>query len=113
MLDALTLYKTRGFQMADLLIVDDEKNIRESLTSFLTGCGHQVTDAESSRQALEILSHSEGKVDLVLSDWRMASNKYAIAKTNARISTQLVVLHASASWAASHAITAAPGPGAP
>src|SRR6202167_1948843 len=58
--------------MAKLLIVDDEKNIRESLTNFLTGCGHQVTDAESSREALEILANTQGEVDLVLSDFRMA-----------------------------------------
>src|SRR5208337_1222645 len=56
--------------MAKLLIVDDEKNIRQSLTNFLSGCGHQVSDAESGRQALELLS--EGEFDLVLSDWRMA-----------------------------------------
>ena len=58
--------------MAKLLIVDDEKNIRESLTNFLTGCGHQVTDAESSREALEILANTQGEVDLVLTDFRMA-----------------------------------------
>jgi NtrC-family two-component system response regulator AlgB len=57
--------------MAKLLIVDDEKNIRQSLTHFLSGCGHEVTAAESSREALELLS--EGiEFDLVLSDWRMA-----------------------------------------
>src|ERR1700683_4301548 len=58
--------------MAKLLIVDDEKNIRESLTNFLTGCGHQVTDAESSREALEIRANAQGQVDLVLTDFRMA-----------------------------------------
>jgi two-component system, NtrC family, response regulator AlgB len=56
--------------MAKLLIVDDEKNIRESLTSFLGGCGHQVVDAESAREGLALLS--DGEFDLVLSDWRMA-----------------------------------------
>jgi two-component system, NtrC family, response regulator AlgB len=57
--------------MAKLLIVDDEKNIRQSLTHFLSGCGHEVSVAESSREALELLSEGT-EFDLVLSDWRMA-----------------------------------------
>src|ERR1700683_4068797 len=57
--------------MARLLIVDDEKNIRQSLTTFLGSCGHEVTAAESSREALRLLSESPN-YDLVLSDWRMA-----------------------------------------
>jgi two-component system, NtrC family, response regulator AlgB len=57
--------------MAKLLVVDDDKNIRQSLTNFLTGCGHEVLAAESSREALEILANGL-ECDLVLSDWRMA-----------------------------------------
>src|SRR5579862_4285961 len=57
--------------MAKLLVVDDDKNIRQSLTNFLTGCGHEVLSAESSREALEILANGF-ESDLVLSDWRMA-----------------------------------------
>ncbi len=57
--------------MAKLLIVDDEKNIRQSLTHFLTGCGHEVSAAESSREALELIADGQ-EFDLVLSDWRMA-----------------------------------------
>jgi len=56
--------------MAKLLIVDDEKNIRQSLTHFLSGCGHEVTAAESAREALNLLSEG-AEFDLVLSDWRM------------------------------------------
>jgi NtrC-family two-component system response regulator AlgB len=57
--------------MAKLLIVDDEKNIRQSLTHFLTGCGHEVTAAETAREALHLLADG-AEFDLVLSDWRMA-----------------------------------------
>jgi two-component system, NtrC family, response regulator AlgB len=56
--------------MAKLLIVDDEKNIRQSLTRFLGGLGHEVTAAESAREALELLADG-AEFDLVLSDWRM------------------------------------------
>lgn len=57
--------------MARLLIVDDEKNIRQSLATFLDSCGHQVKTAESGREALATLSR-QGNFDLVLSDYRMA-----------------------------------------
>src|SRR5580658_9864160 len=57
--------------MAKLLIVDDEKNIRQSLAHFLTGCGHEASVAESSSEALELLAGGQ-ELDLVLSDWRMA-----------------------------------------
>ncbi len=57
--------------MARLLIVDDEKNIRQSLATFLDSCGHQVKTAESGREALATLSR-QGDFDLVLSDYRMA-----------------------------------------
>jgi NtrC-family two-component system response regulator AlgB len=57
--------------MARLLIVDDEKNIRQSLATFLDSCGHQVKTAESGREALATLSQ-QGDFDLVLSDYRMA-----------------------------------------
>jgi len=57
--------------MAKLLVVDDEKNIRVSLATFLEGCGHQVESAENGPQALAILS-GKGDFDLVLTDYRMA-----------------------------------------
>ncbi len=57
--------------MAKLLVVDDEKNIRQGISRFLESCNYQVSTAESGRQALEIMAKS-GDFDLVLSDWRMA-----------------------------------------
>jgi len=57
--------------MATILIVDDERNIRERLASFFESCGHQVRAADSGRAALEILAHNEA-IDLVLTDYRMA-----------------------------------------
>jgi two-component system, NtrC family, response regulator AlgB len=57
--------------MAKLLIVDDERNIRNHLATFFESCGHRVLTAESARQALELLAN-EAACDLVLSDYRMA-----------------------------------------
>src|SRR5580698_4919406 len=57
--------------MAKLLIVDDEKNIRNHLITFFAGGGHELRAAESGQQALTLLSEEAG-FDLVLTDYRMA-----------------------------------------
>jgi NtrC-family two-component system response regulator AlgB len=57
--------------MAKLLVVDDEKNIRDSLVKFFGACGHQAQAAGSGPEALKLLS-KETDFDLVLTDYRMA-----------------------------------------
>jgi NtrC-family two-component system response regulator AlgB len=57
--------------MAKLLVVDDEKNIRSSLSTLFESCGHQVRTAENAQEALALLDREES-FDLVLSDYRMA-----------------------------------------
>jgi NtrC-family two-component system response regulator AlgB len=56
--------------MASILIVDDEKNIREHLATYLRGLGHQVETAADGAAALAALDRRE--VDVVFSDVRMA-----------------------------------------
>jgi NtrC-family two-component system response regulator AlgB len=56
--------------MATILIVDDERNIREHLATFVRGLGHEVETAADAAAALGILARLE--VDVVLSDVRMA-----------------------------------------
>jgi two-component system, NtrC family, response regulator AlgB len=57
--------------MAKLLVVDDERNIRSTLSTLFEGAGHEVTTAENAQEALTLLGQ-EGSFDLVLSDYRMA-----------------------------------------
>ena len=67
--------------MPKLLIVDDEKNIRQRVAKFLESCKYKVATADSGRQALELMSKC-GDFDLVLSDWRMAEmNGLELLKT--------------------------------
>src|SRR5262245_20033930 len=56
--------------MATILIVDDTKNIREHLTSFVSDLGHTAVDAPDASAALAACA--EHDFDLVLSDVRMA-----------------------------------------
>jgi NtrC-family two-component system response regulator AlgB len=55
--------------MADLLIVDDDKNIRRTLSVLVESMGHKVDAAEDGAAALAILARKP--VDLVLTDYRM------------------------------------------
>ena len=57
--------------MAKLLVVDDEKNIRDALGHFFASSKHDIVVAASGREAL-VLMDRKGAFDLVLSDWRMA-----------------------------------------
>jgi two-component system, NtrC family, response regulator AlgB len=57
--------------MAKLLIVDDEKNIRNHLATFFESSGHRVRTAESAAEALSAIA-ADGAFDLVLTDYRMA-----------------------------------------
>ncbi|MCC6213932.1 MAG: sigma-54-dependent Fis family transcriptional regulator [Polyangiaceae bacterium] len=52
-----------------ILVVDDEPNLRRVLGALLTRDGHEVVTAEDGEQALAVLA--EHHIDLVLSDLRM------------------------------------------
>ena len=56
--------------MATVLIVDDEKNIRSHLATYVTGLGHRAETAEDAATALRLLANLEP--DVVFTDVRMA-----------------------------------------
>lgn len=55
--------------MAQVLVVDDERSMREFLDIFLTKKGHEVEVAENGQQAVDRLALSE--YDLIITDLRM------------------------------------------
>ena len=79
--------------MARLLVVDDEKNIRDALGRFLGSRDHQIAIAESGREALALIERN-GAFDLVLSDWRMAemNGLELLTEIKAKYSTTIVIL---------------------
>jgi two-component system response regulator AtoC len=52
-----------------ILIVDDERNLRESLSEALSQAGFQVKTASNGKEAYSIIQEQE--LDLLLCDWRM------------------------------------------
>src|SRR5258705_6115893 len=55
--------------MATILIVDDEKNIRTHLGTYVRSLGHEVHLAENAPEALALVERHD--LDVVLSDVRM------------------------------------------
>lgn len=56
--------------MAKLLIVDDDRNIRETLATFFKTFGHQVRTVSNGQEALAVFGE-ENDFELILSDCRM------------------------------------------
>ena len=56
--------------MANILVVDDDRNIRRMISAAFDSGGHRVTEADSAEQALKLFP--DAKSDIVLSDVRMA-----------------------------------------
>jgi len=56
--------------MTTILVVDDEKNIRAHLATYLRGLGHEVETAADASEALAALARRT--CDVVFSDVRMA-----------------------------------------
>ncbi|HRI69979.1 MAG TPA: response regulator, partial [Polyangium sp.] len=51
-----------------VLVVDDERNIRRTLDLVLRGEGYDVIEAETGEEALELITHGQKPVDLVIVD---------------------------------------------
>lgn len=58
----------------EILIVEDERDLREIASSWLTECGYEVSDAANSDEALEVLA-SRPTIRLVFTDIIMPGGK--------------------------------------
>jgi CheY-like chemotaxis protein len=58
-----------------VLVVDDDREIRELVRQILEACGAEVITAESGEQALAILGGDAG-VSLVITDFNIKSSKF-------------------------------------
>ena len=61
----------RASQAGIVLVVDDERNIRRTLTIVLEGEGYQVMEAESGERALELLHRPDQPIDLAIFDLKL------------------------------------------
>jgi two-component system cell cycle sensor histidine kinase/response regulator CckA len=54
-----------------VLVVEDEPGVREVACEFLKAKGYSVLEACDGKEALSIIEHKPGEIDLVLSDMMM------------------------------------------
>ncbi len=57
--------------MAKILVVDDEREKRETIVLFLTRFGHEVVEAESGDAAVHVLADAHGRFDIIITDFKM------------------------------------------
>ncbi len=77
--------------MDNILVVDDDRNIRRMIAATFDSAGYQVTEADSAEQALKLFP--EATADLVLSDVRMAGmNGFGLLTELKRLNPGLPVI---------------------
>src|SRR5687767_4763614 len=62
---------TTSLPRCSILVVDDDRDIRESLIDVLEGQGYLVSGAENGQDALEYLRHAPALPELILLDVMM------------------------------------------
>jgi CheY-like chemotaxis protein len=55
----------------NILVVDDEREIRDVIAEYLEALGHRVTAVSSGKEALEDLASERANYDVALVDWSM------------------------------------------
>jgi CheY-like chemotaxis protein len=58
-------------KQAHILVVEDDRDIRDSVVEILEDEGYTVSDAGGGREALDRLEHGPGRPDLILLDLMM------------------------------------------
>ncbi len=66
-----TLSPTRQKKQKTILVVDDQADILEFVSTLLTEHHYDVITAGSGQDALQVLRDHAGKIDLLLSDFQM------------------------------------------
>jgi CheY-like chemotaxis protein len=69
-----------GVTGCEVLVVDDERDVGDALSSLLTGCGHQARLVASAEDALALIE--EWTPDLVLSDVAMPGGRDGVSLAN-------------------------------
>lgn len=61
-----------------VLVIDDERQVLQSMQHMLEGWGAEVLLAESARDALKVIALSSDAPDIVLSDYRLRENNNGV-----------------------------------
>lgn len=87
---------TSSLSTSGILLVEDEKMVRELTKELLQSCGYQVFEAKNMREALSIFVMMKEKIDLLISDIVMPEgNGYELAIRLRRENPNLPVIFIS------------------
>lgn len=67
-----------AFRPGLIFVVDDERTIREAMSSLLCGWGHRVVTAESGEDILRLAAESAERPDLILCDYRLRNGENGV-----------------------------------
>ena len=81
---------TGGYKVEHILVVDDEKPMRELLKFYLLRNGYRISEAADGKEALAILRSDE--FDLLLVDWMMPDMDGRELCKQVRISNQVPIM---------------------
>ncbi len=74
----LSASETRFFDDSCILVIDDEAEIRESLSELLRGWHCRVISAASGVEAIHVLQKNNIQPDIILADYRLRDNETGI-----------------------------------
>jgi len=82
-----------------ILLVDDEKSVRETLYTILERDGYEVLAASNGREGLNIFRQSIRPIELLVTDYNMPDmSGLELARECSRLRDGLRVLYVSGSW---------------
>lgn len=97
--------------MAFILVVEDDPILLGLVSSLLRRDGHEVREAASPAEALQILEKDKGRCDLVLTDFEMKpTNGLQLVQKIVQKSPGMKILFMSGYPTVAHAIEAEFGP---
>jgi signal transduction histidine kinase/CheY-like chemotaxis protein len=80
---------------ARLLIIEDDEEVRRSMSAFLKELGYVVLSADSGGQALQLLEQETTPPDMIISDYRLRDGENGVDAAEAvlaRLDTKLPVM---------------------
>ena len=86
-------FKDKQLRKKTILLVDDEKGIRNFVSSVLSILGYEVKEVSEGEQALNLINKYESKFNLLITDMKLPGiNGYDLASVILKINPELQIL---------------------
>ena len=97
-MSSVTDSRDAGEMRSRILLIDDERSVRDSLYTLLERCGYEVLAASNAADGLAIFRQSRPPIDLLVTDSNMPHmSGLELARECSRLRSELSVLYVSGS----------------